>query len=299
MTSGLNLNQLRIFHTAAELLSFSRAAEELNLTQPGISKHIQGLERYYGTRLFSRLGKRIILTQAGEVLFRITREVFRLLDESEARINDLESLTAGKLSIGASITIGTYILPELLVVFRNKYPEVALAIDISLSQQVADKVIDNTLEIGLIGHLPDHGKLFTKQFKTDSLVLIVSSEHPWTTRTSPVRVNELVDQPFLLPQLGSGTRKIVEAVLARTEIVLKQSIVLGTTEGVKRGVEAGLGISIISRSVVAGELSAGRIRSIPITGLNLQRNFYFIYHKDRYLSEAARAFLRLVSSDPL
>ena len=294
MAGHMNLNQLRIFHAVARLLSFTRASEELYLTQPGISKHIKELEGYYGTRLFDRLGKKVVLTQAGEILFRITKDIFNLIDESRTRIHDLQGLAGGKLSIGASITIGTYILPKMLVRFRHKYPDVEIAVDISLSEQVMDKVLDNTLEIGLVGHLVNDKRLVAKQFKTDQMVLIVSPRHRWANRRSPVRLQELIDQPFLLLKQGSGTRKIVEGLLEKAGFTLMNIIELGNTEGVKKAVEADLGISIVSKRVVSRELAAALIKPVPLKGLDLRRNFYVVYHKDRYLSEAARAFFKLL-----
>lgn len=136
----MNINQLRIFHAVARLLNFTLAAKELCLTQPGISKHIKDLEEYYGTRLFDRLGKRVILTQAGEILFRSTGQIFNLIDESKTRIDDLVGLKCGKLSLGASSTIGTYILPDLLVRFRQEHASVEIKVGVGRCRQIVCKV---------------------------------------------------------------------------------------------------------------------------------------------------------------
>jgi len=129
----MNLNLLRVFHAAAKVGSFTRAAQDLHLTQPGISKHIKTQERSYGARLFERIGKQVLLTQAGEILYRTTIDVFRLINESKSRIDDLSGLAGGKLNIGASITIGSYILPEWLAAFRDKSAAVKLKLDIAQS----------------------------------------------------------------------------------------------------------------------------------------------------------------------
>jgi DNA-binding transcriptional LysR family regulator len=294
MDNIANLNQLRVFHRVATLLNFTRAAEELHLTQPGISKHIKDLEEHYGTRLFDRLGKKVVLTQAGEVLFRAVTEAFRLIDEANVRISDLKGLVGGNLNIGASIMIGTYLLPRVLAKFRHRYPGVDISMDISLSRQIEDKVLNGTLEVGLTGHRPADTRLIVQKFKSDRMVLIVSAGHNWAKRRKPIGLREVTDQTFLLPRQGSGTRKILEDLFQRHGSRLKHTMELGTTEGVKKGVEAGLGISIISQHIVQSELAAGLIKSLTLKGADLRRDLFVVYRKDRYLSAAAQEFLKCV-----
>jgi len=293
MITSMNLNLLRIFHGAARSGSFTRAAEELHLTQPGISKHIKELERCCGARLFDRIGKRVILTQAGEILYRTTTGIFRELGEVRAKIDDLKGVAGGKLDIGASITIGTYILPELLARFRESYPGVEIKLDIALSQQIADKVLDHAVEIGFVGHHAQDVRLSVTSFMTDRMVLVLAPRHPWAGRRAPVRFRELAGQPFLFSRPGSGTRMVVEGLLDSAQVTLTNTMELGTTEGVKQGVAVNLGISILSEHVVRNELSSGAIVTVPLDGADLERELYLVRRKDRYLSEAAQAFLEL------
>jgi len=291
MFINLNLNQLRVFHAVATGLSFTRASEELNLTQPGISKHIKELEGYYGTRLFDRLGKKVALTHAGKILFTATEDIFNSIKESKAKIDDLRGLASGKLDIGANISIGIYILPEILVKFRNKYPGIEMKVDLSECHDLVEKLINNTLEIGFLCEYSDHKKLVTKEFKPDHLVLIVSKKHKWAKRKTPVSLQDLVDQPFVIPKQGAGSREILEDLLGKAGITLRNPIEFGNIEGIKKAVESDLGISIISKHVALRELAAGLIKSISLTGVDLKRKFYVAYRKDKYLSQAARAFL--------
>jgi DNA-binding transcriptional LysR family regulator len=293
MYDDLNLNQLRVFHTVARVLNFTRAADELHLTQPGISKHIKGLEAFYGTRLFDRLGKKVVLTQAGEILFKASGAMAELLQESRARMHDLRGLAGGKLRLGASITIGTYLLPALLVKFRNAFPEVDIKVDIALSQQVVDKVLNNTLEIGFVGHHAEDRRLTAFPFRKEKMVLAVAPEHPWAARTSPVRLKELSGQPFLLSREGSGTRTTLSALLDKAGIALENTMELGTAEGVKQAVEANLGVSILSHHVIAKDLATGAIQAVRLAGGAPTRQLSGVYHKDRYLSAAARAFMEI------
>lgn len=297
MNKDLNLNQLRIFHSVATLLSFTRAAEKLHLTQPGISKHIGALEAHYGNQLFDRLGKKVALTQAGEILFEAITKMFHLIDEADTRISDLKGLAGGRLNIGASIMIGTYILPKVLAKFKQRHPAVDIAIDISLSEQIENKVLSNALEVGLIGHHASDIRLVVQRFKRDKMALIVSADHDWAGRKSPVDLRELLDQPFLLPQQGSGTRKILEVLFQQSGMKPKQTMELGTTEGVKKAVEAGLGISILSDHIVQSELANGRIKSLKVKGAGLRRDLYVVYRKDRYLSAATQTFLKYLAHD--
>lgn len=294
MDNDLNLNQLRVFHRVATLLSFTRAAEDLHLTQPGISKHIRDLEAYYGCRLFDRLGKKVALTQAGEILFKAAAEMSLLIEEARTRISDLKGLVGGRLNIGASIMIGTYILPRVIARFRRLHPSIDIALDISLSEQIVDKVLGNALEVGLVGHRASDSRLLVQRFETDRMLLIVPSDHRWAKKRALTGLRELIDQPFLLPQKGSGTRRILEDLFQRSGIRPKHTMEFGTTEGVKKAVEAGLGISIISQHIVRSELGTGRIRSLPLRGVDLKRDLYIVYRRDRYLSAAARAFLNYI-----
>ena len=296
--NGLNLNLLRIFHACAHFMSFTRASKALNLTQPGISIHMKALEDYYGAKLFDRLGKKVILTQAGEILFKFTNGNFGSLSEVESKIRDLQDLKAGKLSLGASISIGTYILPDILAKFRLICPAIEIHMDLSSSQDILDKVLNNSIELGFIHHCPkdypNAEMLTVDAFKEDELVVAVSRRHAWAKKKTSVSVQELAHQTFLLPGQGSGTRKMIEDILRRKKISLDRCMEMGTTGGVKGAVEANLGISILSKFVVAREVKLGLIKALPLQGIDLKRALYFISHKNRYHSQASRAFINLL-----
>jgi DNA-binding transcriptional LysR family regulator len=286
----MNMNLLRIFHTTAGLLSFTRAAEELHLTQPGISKHIKTLEEQYGVPLFDRLGKRIVLTQAGEILYATTRSVFAQLDEAKQHIHDLTGLTGGTLRIGGSVTIATYILPGMLVRYRAIAPGVEIAVETGFSRQIVERVLDNSLEVGFVGHCEPELSLIHHRFKTETMALIVSPQHPWAKRKVPVQLTELTGQSFLISKKGSGTWRILSDLFNDAGIVPKDITELGTTEGVKQAVAAGLGVSIVARHTMEGDLARALLQEVPLESEGLKRDLYLVYSKDRYLSHAARAF---------
>jgi DNA-binding transcriptional LysR family regulator len=299
MVTDMNLNQLRVFQSAARLLNFTRAAEELHLTQPGISKHLKELEEYYGTRLFDRLGRKLVLTQAGEALYEASSAAFNLLDAAKVRIDDINGLVAGKLAIGACNTIGTYILPDKLVQFRQRYPAIEINIEIkaetAYSRQIVEKVLNNSLELGLVGHYYPDARLLVMTFMTEQILLVVAPNHPWATRTDAVHPSELANETVLLAKRGSGTWRIVEALLAKKGVDLGSTMELGTSEGVKRAVAANMGVALLSRHVLGHELSDATIKTVPLAGGEPTRDLYLVYHKDRYLSRAARAFMELLT----
>jgi DNA-binding transcriptional LysR family regulator len=292
---NVNLNQLWVFHAVAKSLGFTRAAEELCLTQPGISKHIKQLEEYYGTPLFDRIGKKVLPTRAGELLLEATTEMFRLLDDVKMKIDDLGQLTGGKIAIGASFTAGTYLLPEILGHFHHLYPGIELLLEISLSDRVAEKVISNDLDIGFIGAPYEDERLISLEFYHDTLMVILPEEHPWRER-SAIRMAELTDQPFILSVKGSGTREVIQKHLTNAGIKLQKIIEFGNTETVKKAVVAGIGISILSESVIRDEVAAGKMFALPLDEGGITRTFFMVSHKDKYRTKAVDALIEMVSN---
>jgi DNA-binding transcriptional LysR family regulator len=282
-----------VFHVTAKLQSFTRAADALFLTQPGISKHIKDLEEYYGMRLFDRLGKRVVLTQAGKILYGKTETIFTMIDQVKVEIDEMQGLNRGVLHIGASITIGIYILPGVLRRFKSSYPNINVNLDIALNNQIAEMVIDNSVDIGFLGASVSEDRLKLEPFFKDELVLIVPSNHEWVQR-STIEPHELLRHPFIFSRKGSGTRKIIEERLGQIGITLKNTMEFGNTEAVKKAVEAGLGIAIISKLSLSREEHLGLIRLLRILGVDLQRTFYFAYRKDKYLSNLDKAFLQFI-----
>lgn len=289
----MNLDKLRIFHIVASHNSFTRASEDLFLTQPGISKHVKHLEEYYGLRLFDRLGKKVVLTQAGDVLYESTKEIFRLIDDAKEKIDDLKAMAGGKITVGASFTAGVYIIPELLGRFNQMHPEVEILLDVAFSHSIAEKVIANELDIGFIGAPYDDERLITKKLCEDRLVIIIPKDHQWKRRKS-IKLAELVDQPFILAQKGSGTRAIIEKLLQKACAELKKKIEFGNTEAVKKAVAAGIGVSILSECSIKNEAAAGQIKTVRLSDYALNRTFYFTYHKDKYQTKITKALINLL-----
>jgi len=289
----VNLDQLRIFQAVAQARSFTRAAEVVHLTQPGISKHIRQIEEYYGVPLFDRLGRKVALTQAGEILFEATQEIMALAGAAEERIQELAGMGAGRLRLGASFPIGVYILPGVLAAFRKSYPAVDVPLSISTSEEIGEEVLANKLDIGLVSGEVHDGRLQATQFMTDELVVIVPGDHTWAAKTH-VKAEELTAEPFIWAARGAGIRTVVEERLKAKGLALHKVIDFVNLEGVKHAVEVGLGISIQPRSIVEREIAAGSLKALPLADMDSKIAYLYIYRKKRHVSAAARAFLDLL-----
>jgi len=291
----INLDQLRIFQAVSETRSFTRAAEVVHLTQPGISKHIKQMEEYYGVPLFDRLGKKVALTQAGEILAEATLDVIASVTAAEQKIDELKGLRGGKLVVGASFPLGIYLLPGIVAAFRKRYPTVEVMVDISLSAKVIAKVLANKLELGLVSQETHDPRLRVRQFMTDELIVIVPRDHRWANRKR-VRPQELRKETVIVAARGAGTRAVVEERLNEKGIVLTNVVDFGNMEGAKRAVEAGLGVSIQAKGVVESEIAERSLIGISLAGLDTRLGRFYICRKDKHLSSAARTFLALLQN---
>lgn len=289
----LNLYQLKAFLAVAKHRSFSRASAELYLTQPAVSKQIKALEELLGVELFYRVGRAVHLTEAGEALRLYTQRAFQSLEEAVEAIAQLKGLESGHLKISAASTIGIYLLPQLLGFFKRQYPGVEISLAITNKESVLRGLLNFEAELGFVGPPVNPPELVSEEYLVDELVLIMAPGHRLAFRES-VSVKELQDEIFILRERGSGTREIMEEELARLGINLKKAMELGSTEAIKQAVAADLGVSIISKYAITMEVLLGRLCSATIPELNLKRQLYLVYHRQRPLSRAAQAFRDLL-----
>ena len=291
----INLDQLRIFQAVAQSRSFTRAAEIVHLTQPGISKHIKQMEQYFEVPLFDRSGKRVALTEAGAVLFEATQEIMATIEAAERRIDDLKGLRGGKLRLGSSFPVGVYILPRVLAEFRRRYPAVEVALQISLSETIEAKLLANELDLGLVSHEARDPRLVARAFMSDELLVIVAREHAWA-RKRRIAPRELAGETFIVAAQGAGTRAVVEERLRVQGIVLTNVMEFGNLEGAKHAVEAGLGISVQASSVVLREVAAGALHAVRLTGMDTRIQFFYARRKNTHLTHAARELIGLLEA---
>lgn len=286
-------NELLIFIAVAEEKNIFRAAEVLNLPQPDLSRHIQALEEYYGAVLFEKSGKGVELTPAGSALYTHAREILDLHRASRKAVADIVELVTGKLTIGASLTIGEYILPRMLAAFSQRYPKVNYSVIIGNTEFIHERALEGSIDFGLVeGHIEDK-QLEVKEFLKDEMVLIVSKQHFLAKKKYVIR-EDLEAVTFVMREEGSGTRLALEEVLKEISLKPEKIITLGSTQAIKEAVEAGLGISFLSKWALRKELQLGTLKAVRVKDLNITRGFYLIRHKERLESKACSEFRRYI-----
>lgn len=289
----MNFSQLKAFLAVAQDGSFSRAAEKLYLTQPAVSKQIQALEEALGMRLFDRVGRSILLTEAGNILHDHAHIVFQTLEEARETINQLRGLQRGHLRISAASTIGTYMLLQPLGELKAQFPGIEISLAITNKARVVQQVLNHEVEIGFVGPPVEPAELEREEYLLDELVLILAPTHR-LAREESVAVAELAEEVFILREQGSGTREIMEEELGRVHVSLKKAMELGSTEAIKQAVTANLGVSIVSKFAISLEILQGRLAVARLPELNLRRQLFIIHHGGRILSPAAQEFCSLL-----
>jgi DNA-binding transcriptional LysR family regulator len=290
---GLSSHQLHIFYTVAEKGSFSAAAASLHMTQPAVTMQVQSLEEYFGTKLFVRSTKKVELTEAGKTLLPYARRSIELIMETEAAMAKFTQKLEGRLHLGASMTIGEYILPRILGPFSREYPNIHVSVKVINTSQIVEELISHQLTFGLVEAPVSHPELRSEAVMEDELMLILPDGHP-LLQWEEVPLDEALRYPFVLREQGSGTRQVMEEELqARGISPLRMDIVmeLGSTGAVKSAVEAGLGLSILSPTSVKHEARLGVLHTRRIAGVRFKRQFYTIYVGSTILPISAVTFL--------
>ena len=292
----MTLEQLRLFVAVAECEHVTRAAQALHRTQSAVSAAIAALERGGGVTLFHRVGRRIELTDEGRVFLVEARAVLAQADAAERALSDLAGLKRGVLSVMASQTIASYWLPQRLVSFRDRHPQIAVQAMIGNTAEVADAVAGGKVEIGLVEGAVHDPKLEQSLVGRDRLTIVAHARHPWVKKP-PRSVTDLLKEDWVLREPGSGTRSAFEAALAekgadprRLKIVLE----LPSNEAVRLAVREGAGVSALSELVAEGGLRFGALA--PVKFALPERAFHALNHRERYLSKSGLAFMHLVKS---
>ena len=291
----MNLHQLRIFYTVARLGSFSRAAEELRISQPSVSIQVADLERSLSVDLFEQLGKRIYLTDAGRVLEDYARQILNLVEEANSALAEVAGEYRGRLTIGASSTPGTYVLPRVIGAFQERFPNVTVTLDIANTRRIQERILRNELDVGIVGWEVSSHNLEVLPLLEDELVLVVPPGHQ-LAQAETVQAKVLRDQRVIMRERGSGTREAAEAALREAGVVLSPAMELGSNEAIKETVAAGLGVTILSTLAVAPEVAARRLIVVPMNDVSIRRSFRVVYHRDKRMGKALRTFLDMLQT---
>lgn len=285
--------RIRVFHAVATHLSYSRAAQELDISQPAVSFHIRGIERDLGVNLFERVGNHMYLTSAGRILAEDTQRMLLLEEEAWIALTELKGLDRGVLVVGASATIGIYLLPEVLGGFREAHPGVKVNLRLGNKARTLERLRDNELDFGLVAGPMRDTDLVAEPYLEDELVLIVSPEHRFARRP-PTQAAELRRETFLVRERGSGTQQLMEERLFQLGVEPADTMQLGSTEAIKQAVAANLGLSLASRYAIRHEIASGRVAQVATPMLTIDRQLLLVHHKDKRLSRAAIAFRHLL-----
>lgn len=288
--------QLNVFITVVEKGNFSRAAEELHMTQPAVSQHIQSLERTMGTRLLERNNKYVQLNKAGEIVYHHAKEILGLYTTMHYLIDDLTNKTSGSLSIGASYTFGEYLLPHIITKIHAEFPLIIPTITIENTEKVAKLVLGNQLDIGIVeGEFKDKN-LVIEPFSVDKMYLVASPNHRLAQKNSEVTISELEEETWIVRESGSGTREATEKVFGLHGMNPKKTLEFGSTQLIKESLEANLGISLLSYWSVRKECSMGSLSFINKKQISITRNFSIVL-RSSFQTKALKVFLELLKEN--
>jgi DNA-binding transcriptional LysR family regulator len=279
--------RLHVFYSVARLLSFTKAAEALHMTQPAVTFQVRQLEEHFNTRLFDRTHNKISLTAAGERVYAYAEKIFELYDELENSVRELTGEISGVLILGASTTIAEYMLPALLGDFKDKYPDVTIRLKVSNTDGIVSMVENNVIDLGIVEAPVTNKNLMVENCRTDRLVAITPPGHPLAQHET-IPVKSILDYPFICREEGSGTREVIMDYLKEAGVDPGQLDIimeLGSLEALKGAVEAGIGVSIISRATLLKEIKLGSLEVLELDP-PLERPFSFVHQKHKFRQRA-------------
>lgn len=289
---------LQVFVTVAEKQSFSRAAEAHHMTQPAVSQYIRAFEDMIGTRLLERSNKYVRLNKAGEVVYHHGKEILGLYTKMQNLVDDLANKAKGPLAIGASYTFGEYVLPRIIANLLRTYPAIQPTVTIGNTSKIADLVASNQLDIGIVeGHFNDN-QLIEESFAEDSMVIVASPEHELVRKEGNVEIKDIKNETWIVREHGSGTREATEKVFRFFEMTPANLMHFSSTQPIKESVEAGLGISLLSRWAIQKELRYGDLKVINIEGLPLSRPFSIVT-KSPFQTKTLEVFISLLRNNKM
>ena len=292
MSMNISVRKLQIFVLVARYGQVTRVAEELLLSQAAVSMALAALERQHGGALFERRGRRLLLNERGRLLLPQAQTILAELEDFSRRLEDTAEQPMGHLCIGASSTIGNYLLPRLVATFSRRYPQIRVSLSIDNSENIANAVENAKLDMGLIEGPCHLGSLNCRMWRDDELVVIAAPEHAWAQRQL-ISMDDLLAGDWIVREAGSGTREVFEQALHCPINNLASVIELGHTEAIKKAVEAGLGVSCLSRLAVQRELDNGWLIEVP-TRLSLKRELSIVTHRKRSHSRLLDACMEIL-----
>lgn len=283
------LHQLKVFEAVARHNSFTRAAEELFLTQPTVSMQVKQLTKAVGMPLFDQVGKRLYLTQVGEELVKTCRQVFETLDQFEMTVADLKGLKQGRLRL-AVITTAKYFVPRLLGPFCRHYPGIDVSLQVTNHEHILNRLSDNLDDLYVMSQLPETVEVTYQKILENPLVVLAPADHP-LAREKNIPLERIAAEPFIMREPGSGTRKAVQSLFEEHKLTLKVRLDLGSNEAIKQAIAGGLGISVLSHHTIALDGPMHELTVLDVEHFPIERYWYAVYPSGKQLSVVARTFV--------
>ncbi len=283
------LHQLKVFETVARHASFTRAAEELFITQPTVSSQVKQLTKSIGLPLFEQIGKSLYLTDAGKELLATCHDVFERLDNFEMKIADLKGTKQGQLRL-AVITTAKYFVPRLLGSFCAHYPGVDVALQVTNHQEIQRRMLANEDDLYIVSNPPEEIDLRSQAFLDNPLVVVANRNHPLAGQKN-ISLQKLNNLQFIMREKGSGTRKAVLELFTKNKIAVKVKLELGSNEAIKQAIAGGLGISVLSEHCLISEGISGELIILDVEHFPIKRRWYVSYIAGKQLSVIAQTFL--------
>lgn len=293
----MNLHQLRIFCTVVEHRNYTKAADVLFMTQPAVSLQIQALERSLQVKLLERVNQQLVVTEAGEVLYQCALPMLNAEEEAERVLAELRGVARGRLVIGANTTGGMYVVPPVLAEYKERHPDSELLLQIDATDRLIERVRQGIIDLGFACGTIAQPELTVEDIGIDVLTLILSMRHPLASLPS-LTLEQVVAQPFIVPESISRTRQFIEQTMRERGYTLKIAMHFQGTEPVKKAVEFNLGVGIVSSTAVEREVAAGVLRAMPIEGLELRRPLVMFYRHGKYFGPMARDFMLYARAYP-
>jgi DNA-binding transcriptional LysR family regulator len=291
----MNMNHLALFRAIADELSISRAAEWLMVSQPAVSKQLAQLEQALKTKLVDRLPRGVRLTASGELLAGYARRIFSLAEEAERAMGELAGVHRGRLAVAATPTIGVYWLPAVLVKYRRAYPGVEMRMEIHPSATIARLLAEGSVDVGLAESAVESEAIDASVFLKDRMIAIAAPRHPLALQRR-VKLEDLCREPFVVREVGSGSKSLIERALVERGLKVNAVMSLGSTEAIKRAVMEGVGVAIVSGLAAGMEVAAGKLAALKVKGLSVERPCYLLQARGRTQSTATAAFVRMLKT---
>ena len=289
------LHQLKVFEATARHGSFTRAAEELFLTQPTVSIQVKQLTKAVGLPLFEQIGKRLYLTQAGQKLLDTCQEIFERLDQFEMSVSDLKGMKQGQLRL-AVITTAKYFVPRLLGPFCQRYPGIDISLKVTNHQIIQERMAENRDDLYIISQPPEQPDLKVHLFLENPLIVLAHKSHPLVDKAN-IPIQALNDQPFIMREPGSGTRQAIQKLFAQHKVEVKVRLELGSNEAIKQAIAGGLGISVLSQHTIVSEGTRGEFAILDVNHFPIERHWYAAHLSGKHLSVVAETFLNYLLNE--